>query len=411
MRNFKEYLEVIEEGAPSWIKKMGVEDLKSYEKDHPSAKKITVDYIKRELLNRRMKSTKKPQWLVGKHQEHKMYVNPKTGKEEYSVDKYTEKKFMAGDTVVDPVYILKGENKTLSHYEDTAGKRYESDKVSEKEKTGARQRYGDKEEVEEKFKTAPNLDKHYQARLIKEIGFEDLSKDLEEIDKTKLSKAPYSKGNVLAFDKDGKYIGWFVGSSVSYDGLNLRNYNQGRIYGGYPKNANRKDIIAAGSKFLYSPEKESPMKIIRDIKSNVKASQKSDPLKTRQGLVEKDNPYYADKGAVTPAEKRPEKLKQSMGDKYLKYKEEKKDIVGKLQPKLDEKKKKVLEMIEKHISDQIDKTNTYYSSLTLPKIDNFLNSLRDLAYAVNQAKKMKETGKGDSYGQEEYMKILKEYDI
>lgn len=61
-RSFKmkarEYVEnLLNESAPSWIRHLSLNDLKNYEKDHPGAKKETLNYIQRELYNRQSKAT------------------------------------------------------------------------------------------------------------------------------------------------------------------------------------------------------------------------------------------------------------------------------------------------------------------------------------------------------------------
>jgi len=244
----REYVEnLLNESTPSWIRHLSLDDLKNYEKDHPGAKKETLNYIQRELYNRQNKA---PAWLTAKHKTSVGYVD-KTGKkwERYSVNtEYgKEKEFVEknGKKIdVFPVYIEKKGNREFSHYEDDVGNKYNKDDVK-KERIDRKYvpagGYGNREgkediDVEEIFRDYPNINQETKSWIIRSIGKDKLSQGIEVIEKEKLSRKPYSDGTVFVFGDNGKYEGKFEGS-----------YYYGSKY------SNRKQAIAGGKKFIYVP--------------------------------------------------------------------------------------------------------------------------------------------------------------
>lgn len=60
--NAKEYVgQILNEGAPSWIKRLPLSDLEKYEKEHPGVSDVTKRYINQEIFSRKGKY---PSWLT-----------------------------------------------------------------------------------------------------------------------------------------------------------------------------------------------------------------------------------------------------------------------------------------------------------------------------------------------------------
>ena len=354
MKNFQEYVNMISESAPSWIRKMPLADLKSYAQDHPSAGKITLDYINREITTR---SYNPPPWLTKNKEVHSHYAMKDTGEKipdyrDYYVSKKGGEEIQVakkdGKSVpVEPVHMLKGNEKKLSHYEDKEGNKYDEKDVS-KEKQGEKFVYDrgedkDKEVLSVK-KTVPEIEinKDQKNAILKELGLKALAAGTEVIDKSKLTKAPYSKGTVFAFGKDGKLIARFTGSDV-------QTYNVSNIRG---ERYNRPDIIANADKFVYVPnasgdwnKSNNPEQLSRQ---TLQAGQKDDDLSQKDSYISKK--YYSSKKPNTPAERK-EKAKEYYNDILTKYKTSKRstDLEPKVNAKIEETKKQIKDLIDKHI--------------------------------------------------------------
>jgi hypothetical protein len=253
-KRVKEFLEeYIIESSPSWIKNKSTEELEGYEKEHPNAGKITIDYIKRELFNRKRTL---PSWLTGKQKEVTHYVDKEgkkhdknyVSKEEGKETEYVEKD---GKKIeVFPVHTEFKGKREFSHYADEQGSKFNKEEVKKEQMDKFTSGYGDnKKEVKPVLKDIYNLGKEIRDSLIKAVGSEMLNKGVEVVEKNKLTKKPYSDGTVVVLDEKDKWMGTFEGANVHTN----KGYNTGRrSYHHYKRN----ELINEGKKFIYIPSKQ-----------------------------------------------------------------------------------------------------------------------------------------------------------